>query len=319
IVFAWGMWNLHHSILSLAESLEWIRVVYYLADTWPSLPDAYTLHWQEPARRWYTQLPKRLLGTIALKMLAWDSSLEPLEFEHAICVSTAVREILVKEGLPLKNARIIHNGIDLDHFLCTDELRNLHPENGLSLLYAGRLAPEKGVDTAIEALARLSQKRSLPSITLAIIGAGHPDYEAHLLKLVARKGLQNRVAFCRRVPREEMPELLRQFDVLVFTSICQEALARIVQEAMASGLVVVGTETGGSREILVGDKNALTFVPGDANGLAAQIERLVANPSRYRRLAEAGRRTVVEKFNINRMVNEIEEYLQRVLTTSVRR
>ena len=83
---------------------------------------------------------------------------------------------------------------------------------------------------------------------------------------------------------------------------------------MASGAVVIGTATGGAREILLNNENALVFSPGEAVGLATQIARLIESPSLRRQLAKAGRRTATEKFDIQRMTEEIEIYLQTLVT-----
>ena len=107
-----------------------------------------------------------------------------------------------------------------------------------------------------------------------------------------------------------MPALLRRFDVLVFPSVWEEPLARVMQEAMATGLVVVGTTTGGSKELLVDGETGLAFAAEDAAGLAAQLTRLAAEPGLYPRLAKAGRQAVVERFNIERMVDQVEGYLR---------
>jgi len=105
---------------------------------------------------------------------------------------------------------------------------------------------------------------------------------------------------------------MRQFDVLVLPSIYDEPLARIVQEAMATGLVVVGTLTGGTKEILVDGVNGLAFPPGDASALAVQIARLADDPGLRLALARNGRRTVEEKFSLTRMVDEIEGYMKAI-------
>jgi glycosyltransferase involved in cell wall biosynthesis len=106
-----------------------------------------------------------------------------------------------------------------------------------------------------------------------------------------------------------MPAILQQFDILIFPSIYEEPLARMTQEAMLSGLVVVGTTTGGTKEILRDGETGFTFAPEDADGLAVQVNRLLADPELRCRMAQAGQQTVLENFTLDKMVNEIEEYL----------
>ena len=124
-----------------------------------------------------------------------------------------------------------------------------------------------------------------------------------------REHLHEFVTFNGPVSKDEMPAILQDFDVLIFPSIYEEPLARMTQEAMASGLVVVGTTTGGTKEILRNGETGLTFMPEDADGLAKQVARLTTGPDLCCRLAQAGRQTVLEKFTLDRMVREIETYL----------
>jgi glycogen synthase len=155
----------------------------------------------------------------------------------------------------------------------------------------------------------LVNKQRINQITLTIVGSGHPDYEAYLHDLIERERLHEFVTFHRPVSKDEMPTLLQQFDVLIFPSIYEEPLARMTQEAMASGLVVVGTTTGGTKEILRDGETGFTFAPEDADGLAEQVTRLISDPDLCCRLAQAGRQTVLENFTLDKMVKEIEAYL----------
>jgi glycosyltransferase involved in cell wall biosynthesis len=92
----------------------------------------------------------------------------------------------------------------------------------------------------------------------------------------------------------------------------------MTQEAMASGLVVVGTTTGGTLEILRDGETGLTFAPEDADGLAKQVARLITDPDLRCRLAQAGRQTVLENFTLDKMVKEIEAYLVDCFDKSLR-
>ena len=306
LIFVWGMWALSKALPAAAEQLLPGRVVYYLSDYWPSTLDMHTTYWQLPTRRGPMQVPKRVLSKVAMSMLAKEGQPE-LELEKVICVSARVRDLLVEAGLPIQHARIIHGGTDIERFL--DVRKRDYPSKHLKLLYAGQLVRHKGVHTAIEAIAKLVNTRRINQVTLTLVGSGHPDYEAFLRDLVERDHLQNLVTFHKPVSKDKMPAILQQFDVLIFPSIYEEPLARITQEAMASGLVVVGTTTGGTKEILRDGETGLTFAPEDADGLAEQISRLIIDPDLYCRLAQAGRQTVLENFTLDKMVEEIEAYL----------
>ena len=306
LIFVWGMWALSKALPALAEQLLPGRVVYYLSDYWPSALDMHTTYWQSPAQGWPMQVPKRVLSKVAMSMLAKEGQPD-LKLEQVICVSARVRDLLVEAGLPVQHARIIHGGTDMGRFL--DTRKREHLPGRLKLLYAGQLVRHKGVHTAIEAMATLVNKRKISQISLTLLGSGHPDYEAFLRNLIERERLQDFVTFHKPVSKDKMPAVLQQFDVLIFPSIYEEPLARITQEAMVSGLVVIGTTTGGTKEILRDGETGFTFAPEDSDGLAAQITRLIVDPGLCCRLAQAGRQTVLENFTLDKMVKEIEAYL----------
>jgi len=186
----------------------------------------------------------------------------------------------------------------------------------LNLLYAGRLYEEKGVNTAIKALEKLVFGQDLRSMRLSVVGSGSADYENYLRHLVTQTGLNDYVSFLEHVPAEEMPQLLQKFDVLLVPSTWAEPFSRMVLEGMISGLVVVATPTGGTTEILRDGENGLLFAPGDAEDLAQKIVCLAADPKLRRRLAVAGQRTVIERFTMMKMMDEIESYFQEVAGVS---
>jgi glycogen synthase len=133
-----------------------------------------------------------------------------------------------------------------------------------------------------------------------------------LRRMIEAGGLAAAVTLHGRVPRDEMPALLHEFDALIFPSTWEEPLARMTQEAMAAGLVVIGTLTGGTGEILVEGETGLTFPPEDPTKLAAQIRRLRDNPELLQQLSQTARRRVREQFDTSRMIAEIEEELTAI-------
>jgi glycogen(starch) synthase len=315
LIFVWGMWALSKALPALAEQLLPGRVVYYLSDYWPSALDMHTTYWQSPTRRWPTRVSKRVLSKVAMSMIAKEGQPD-LKLENVMCVSARVRDLLVEAGLPIQHARIIHGGTDIERF---QSVRDRDYQSGyLKLLYAGQLVRHKGVHTAIEAMAKLVNEHRINQITLTLIGSGHPEYEAFLCDLIDRKHLHDFVTFHKPVSKDQMPAMFQQFDVLIFPSIYEEPLARVTQEAMASGLVVVGTTTGGTKEILRDGETGFTFAPEDADGLADQVARLIADPDLCCRLAQAGRQIVLENFTLEKMVNEIEASLVDCLVRSSR-
>ena len=313
IVFVHIMWNLSRGIPWIAEQLVPGRVVYYVADHWAYSPDTHESYWRDTAGSPLRRTAKKIIAPLPLRIVAQDRSRFQLAFDTVLCVSDAIRRsMLANLHLDPQNLQVLYNGIDLDAF--PYQQRQLagpagEKQAGLYLLYAGSLVPHKGVHVAVDALGELARQNSLHGMRLTIVGSGRPDYEARLRQAVADQGLGECVHFAGRVARSEIPAWLAAHDVLIFPSEWPEPLARTTQEAMASGAVVVGTNTGGTGEILVDGETGLVFAPGDAAALADCIGRLAADPALFARLAANARRCVEERFSFQRMLDEVERAL----------
>jgi glycosyltransferase involved in cell wall biosynthesis len=308
VALIWGMWNVPRSVPALIEELLGSRTAFYLCDYWPSLPSAYLQQWQAPARHALSGLPKRVVSRPIIARLAREQRAR-LRFEHPICVSAAVRTELVRAGVSVEHARVIYGGT---------QVRDLGPRaNGqcpfdrLRLLYAGRLTATKGVHTAIRALGLLAQ-RGEHRVSLDVVGGGESGYERALRELAQRCEVEDRVSFQGGVSHAQMPDVFVQHEALLLPSEWEEPFARVVLEAMEAGLVVIGTTTGGTSEILLDGETGLSFPPGDSGVLAHQIQRLLDDPALARRLARAGRRCVEGRFRLERMVDELEGALREI-------
>ena len=309
VVFVHIMWNLSRGIPWLAEQLLPGRVVYYVADHWAYSPDPHEAYWRDGAGDLLRRTLKRMIAPLPLYIVAQDRRRFRLAFEKVLCVSEAIRRAMLA-NLPLdpQKVEVVYNGIDVDAFPFRTRsiLTSGGRKSALRLLYAGSLVPHKGVHVAIDAMGQLARQGALGAMRLTIVGSGRPDYELALQQAVVDHGLQDWVRFAGRVPRSEMPDKLAAHDVLIFPSEWPEPLARMTQEAMASGAVVVGTTTGGTGEILEEEVTGLVFRPGDAAGLAQCIRRLAGDQALFTRLASNARRLVEEKFSFERMLDKVE-------------
>ena len=309
VILIWGMWNLPRSLPARAEELLPGRVVYYMGDYWPTLPSQWQNYWQVSPRNWVTAVPKLLLKPMANYLLRKEKR-PSLKLEQVIFPTTFLQDEFVRQGIEPEQSTIIYGAID------TGLYENGHHPNkakaGLvNLLYIGRLAPEKGVHTAIEALGILAREKEYNQLKLTIVGTGEPDYEAQLRALADQQQLRSMVEFSGAQPKEAIPGLYHSADILLFTSIWPEPFGRVPVEAMAAGVAVIGTAVGGAAEVMEDNFNALLFTPGDAQSLAGQIARLIASPELKETLLANGRHTAREKFDIQRMSSEIETYLQQ--------
>ncbi|MBI5670604.1 MAG: glycosyltransferase family 4 protein [Chloroflexi bacterium] len=160
----------------------------------------------------------------------------------------------------------------------------------LTIGYIGRLVPEKGVHLLLDAAARL------PDVRLRLIGGG-PE-KAALQAQAERLGMAGRVTFVDQLPSIEMPAQYRQLDALALPSLTRpnwkEQFGRVLVEAMASGVPVVGSDSGAIPDVIGGA--GLVFPEGDVNALTDCLRRLQADAKLRADLAQKGRARVLAHF-----------------------
>lgn len=307
-IFIWGMWNVHRSVPWFAEQLLPNRIIYNLSDYWPVLPDAFKQYWLTPSGRWLTHWPKAVLSRLVLPQLSKEADYS-LKFQNIICVSRYIRDELIDQGLPINHARIIYSGVDTAKFNSNGNPRLSSDTGGFKLLYVGRLVADKGIQTAIKAMSFVDQY----PITLDIVGAGSPEFEQSLVEQVITYGLAGKVHFKGSVTREQIPSIMDAYDSLLFPSEWNEPFARTPLEAMATGLLVIGTTTGGTAEILIANQTGLVFQPGNALALATEIERAFHEPELRVKLSKQGQIFVRENFSSVQMIDKIEQCLHDIV------
>jgi glycosyltransferase involved in cell wall biosynthesis len=236
------------------------------------------------------------------------------DLANAHFASDYLRDTFAGMGFRPRRAEVIHWGV-ADAWFGTAPSH----DGPIRILYAGRLSPEKGVETVIEAFGHVARWLPDRSATLTIVGGSGPtEYEQVLRRLVAKLGLGERVAFLGKVDRAAIIDVYAQHNVFVLPSVWQEPFSIALLEAMASGLVPVGTLTGGTGEILQPELNGLTFEPGDAQACAMQLRRLFEDRDLLRSLGGRARSSVRERFRLEAMLDSVEESLQATLAGSGR-
>ena len=157
--------------------------------------------------------------------------------------------------------------------------------------YYGRLVPEKGVDTLIEAVAVLEERPRL-----VIVGAG--ESLESLKRLAQDRGIADRVEFRGTMGSDEIPRMLSELDVVVVPSRTRpnwkEQFGRVIVEAMACEVPVIGSDSGEIPHV-IGDAG-LVFPEGDVQMLAQRLRRLIGDRALRRQLATAGRQRVLERY-----------------------
>ena len=178
--------------------------------------------------------------------------------------------------MPPEKLVVVRNPVSVPHDLGErEELRRRHGLDGPTLVYAGRLVPQKSLETALGAVS------TTPGVALLVAGDG-PERD-RLRRRATELGLDGRVRFLGPLPRRAIFELLRAADAAVLTS-TWENFPHLVVESLAVGTPVLATDVGGVGEVLRSEHNGLLVPSRDSAALAAAIERYFDEPELRQRL-----------------------------------
>ena len=231
---------------------------------------------------------------------------QPYKWENAKHVFT-VSETLKKDVSDVipsvaDRIRIAPMGVDTDRFRPAPETSG--NEGSFRWLVCARLNPGKGYETLLDAMEQLD-----PEINYTIRVAGEDDeggsgYRKALEHEIAARQLSGRITLLGALPQERILEELQAADGFVLPSL-HEALGVAYMEAMACGLPVIGSRTGGVPELIEDGVSGLLVEPKDDSTLADAMERVMKDADLRGRLAAAGRETVVSRFNARRSADEL--------------
>lgn len=217
--------------------------------------------------------------------------------------SEAVRcELIEADHVPPRLIHLCYNGID-DAFFQSTRSPAASP---IVIGVICALRPEKGLDTLLEAFARLDTPHAMAR--LRIVGSG-PSLSS-LEQLAQKLHLGSRCTF--EPATKDVPAALQRIDIFVLPSL-SEALSNSLMEAMASGCCVVASKTGGNPELVTDQQNGLLFPPGDRAALAACLDLLLRNPALRTRLAAAAAERMRTQFTLERAARRMAEIYAEVL------
>lgn len=204
-----------------------------------------------------------------------------------------VRRVLLRKGCP-NPVYVIPHGVDTSHFRPASETAATRQigDAPLYIGFVGSLVEQKGVHILIEAVSGLDRP-----FELTIVGNG--SERITLEALAAQSPVKSHIRFQNSIPNAQLPNILRTFDVLVVPSVTvrnwKEQFGRIIIEAMACGIPVVGSTCGSIPEV-IGD-GGMVFVEEDADHLCSILERAASDRGMLRELSIKARRRAVEHFS----------------------
>jgi glycosyltransferase involved in cell wall biosynthesis len=224
--------------------------------------------------------------------------------DAVICVSTWVRDAVLARAPEVPAAKVVRvpNFVDCARLQDDDGGKpqgRVIEEAGLAgtpyLLYAGKLARNKGVIPMLRALAS-------SGVRLPLVAAARGELEGAFRKEASRLRLDVRLLGWRA--NDEVHDLMRGATALLFPSLWPEPLARTLLEATALGTPIVATASGGTLDIVRDGETGL-LASGEAP-FAAAIARVAADPSLRRRFFENSRRHARERFDRGVVLDRVE-------------
>jgi glycosyltransferase involved in cell wall biosynthesis len=239
-----------------------------------------TKHNDDPFRRGPFRFVERLLARRAGRVIA---------------ITDALARFTVHEvGLPAEKVEVVHYGLDSPPEPWGENAGLDLPEGARVLLAICRLVPQKGVDVAVAALARVRSEH--PDAVLVVLGEGpeRPRLEGEGVYLPGRVG--------------DVGAWLRRADLLVHP-VRWEGFGLALLEAMLAGLPVVASRVSSVPEIVRDGQTGLLVAPDDPAALAEAAKRLLGDPDLARSYGEAGRERARSEFSVERMArNTLDVY-----------
>lgn len=224
------------------------------------------------------QMFHRILMPVTIKI--WKHA------DQIIAVTNSLRET-ARLAVPSQSVRVIPNGLDpiFLEVLPSSRSRKTH---GLKLISVARLIERKGVQHILYALAELRD----PDISLLIIGSG--NFEAKLKKICKDLSLEKVVTFYGFCHPRSLPELYVGSDVFILPSQA-EAFGNVFAEAMACGLPVIGSKTGGIPDF-IDRQNGILVDAGNIDQIKKAIIEMKSSPDLRIKMGRVNREKMIQHF-----------------------
>jgi glycosyltransferase involved in cell wall biosynthesis len=214
-----------------------------------------------------------------------------------VAISEFVKRRLVSLGIADERIVVIHNAVDTRHFRPDSDAKSQWrrrwaiPAGDVVLATASALEPRKNIATILESVALLTRR----GVAVRLFIAGEGSLRTELERLSERLGIADRTYWLGYIatPRD----LLLAADVFVLSSV-GEAFGNVLAEAMACGVPIVASRSGGIAEVIDDGETGLLVPPGTPSAFAEAIETLVRNPVLSQEVATRARERVKERFGL---------------------
>lgn len=261
------------------------------------------------------------VGSGTVRLVLTRHVMFPLSRIHRLTCRRVSRVIAVSEAVAAKlrlqnifsdhQIVVVQHGIDLSRFENAKKKQPAEEKTLLRIGMIGELSPVKGQLDFVRAAAIITAQRD--DVEFSIAGQDHSDdgqNRREIDKLIESCGLGSRVRVIDSMVH--LPSFLAGLEVFVSAS-HSEAFGLAIVEAMASGVPVVATMTGGACEIIEPNRTGRLVPIGHAEALAHAVMELLSDARQRGMLAANARRVVAERFSLDRMVADTEQIYRVVV------
>jgi glycosyltransferase involved in cell wall biosynthesis len=224
--------------------------------------------------------------------------------KFVLCIGSFARSQVMKLSNPEHWDKLVVSplGVDPASFAPRPE----PPRGGtFEVLCVGRLVPAKGqlvLVAAIEALVRAGR-----DVRLRLVGDG-PD-RAAIERAILERGLEGRIVLEGAVNQRAIKALYQGAHAFALASFA-EGIPVVLMEAMSMEIPTISTFIAGIPELIRGDVDGLIVPPANVEELAAAIARLIDDPALARKLAVAGRKRVIDRYELSKNITRLADILR---------
>ncbi|MBY0353848.1 glycosyltransferase [Candidatus Babeliales bacterium] len=241
---------------------------------------------------------------------AYDDVIKKADLLLPVCDYFADR--LRSLGASSEKIVTLHSSTDVEKFFFRE--RAPAPDGIIRLITVCRLTGLKGIEYAVQAVARILQNHK--NIEYTIVGDG--NIRNQLSRLIDKLGIRSNVRLVGRQTHEEVVRLLDQSHIFIHPSVTaasgeQEGIPNAIQEAMAMGLQIISTYHSGIPELVEHGISGFLAPEKDIKALTEYLDYLIKNPATWPAMGRAGRAKVVQDFETKKEHDQLEQIFSRLL------
>jgi glycosyltransferase involved in cell wall biosynthesis len=273
--------------IHLLNQCEWNRVPSVIHLHGPLVMLAHTMGWPEVESEFYRTGTAMEATCLRLATAIFSSSQCSADW----CAG--------KYGLKRETIPVIHTGVDTELFAPRPVAKSPRP----TIIFAGKLARNKGVPLLVEAACRLA--REFPGLHLRLLGRGEPPMIAELKRAVESAGLPDLLD-------NELPEHFSRAHIFAAPSQYEGGPGFVYLEAMACGLPVIACAGSGAAEVVRHGENGLLVPPAELEALTVALRALLRDEPQRQRMGGFARRFVIAEADSRACLKKLEAFYAAV-------